>query len=143
MIEFGEKKPGVRYEDRPASYGFLLAPDKRLALIRTPMGLFLPGGGLEAQETFEQTLAREFMEEIGYQVSAAVELGQAVQYHWSEFYQTHFRKEGHFFAVQAQPVPGKTWQKDHELIWRPHSAAVKELTQEFQRWATLKLLTRN
>ena len=48
MKEFGTPLTGMTYVDRPGAYAFLRSPDRsRLAVIATPHGLFLPGGGLD------------------------------------------------------------------------------------------------
>lgn len=136
MKTFGARLESVKYRDRPGAYGFLRNADGRLALIRTPSGLFLPGGGVEAGETTEVALAREFMEELGYRILSARLVGQASQYHRSNFYGQDFHKIGSFFEVTAEPVAGAVPAVDHRLEWRTVPAAAHALTQEYQRWAT-------
>ena len=48
--EFGEILPGVQYVDRPGGYGFLRDARGSLAVVETPAGLFLPGGGADPEE---------------------------------------------------------------------------------------------
>lgn len=53
---------------RPTVYGILIE-DGKLLLSKQWDGYDLPGGGVELDETIEQALIREFMEETGVQVS--------------------------------------------------------------------------
>jgi 8-oxo-dGTP diphosphatase len=132
---FGKVLPGVVYHDRPGAYAFFFNPQSELAIIETPLGLFLPGGGVEEGETHKQALARELIEEIGWELISAKELRQSVQYHWSQFYQKHFKKVGTFYLAEARPMPGAAAHPDHKLRWMEPQMAERQLTQEFQRWA--------
>ena len=81
-------------------------------------------------------LRREIREEIGYELDSARFVVRAAQYHWSEFYRSHFKKIGSFFEVQAAPPQVPVFEKDHTLLWLVPVEAERVLSQEFQRWAT-------
>lgn len=132
---FGKIQAGVVYQDRPGAYAFIFNDQRELAVVRTPIGAFLPGGGVEAGESDEQALARELREEMAWELLSARFLRQAVQYHWSEFYQRHFKKIGSFYLVEARPLLGGIGHPDHTLYWMKPQQAARKLTQEFQRWA--------
>ena len=132
---FGQVLPGVTYVDRPGAYGFLLNDLGELAIIRTSMGLFLPGGGLDPGEDELTALARELREEICFELTRADFVLSASQYHWSAFYKQHFKKIGSFYRVEAHALPGGDCADGHELVWIPVDRARVELSQEFQRWA--------
>ena len=63
--EFGLAPPGYPCELRPGAYGVLRDGSGRIAVVLTPAGVFLPGGGQEPGEPPEQALRREFAEECG------------------------------------------------------------------------------
>lgn len=132
---FGKILPGVNYVERPGAYAFIENSRREIAVVKTNFGLFLPGGGLDPGEDELQCLSRELREEIGYEVINAIYLIRAAQYHWSEFYKSHFKKIGAFFEVEARAPAKNMCAPDHELIWLPRERAAAELSQEFQRWA--------
>lgn len=132
---FGEELPGVTYVERPGSYAIILNHLDEIAVIRTTFGYFLPGGGLDPGEEFVDGLARELDEEIGYKIINATYFLVAAQFHWSEFYQKHFKKIGAFFEVEAQPPSIPQFADGHSLVWMPRQLAQRDLSQEFQRWA--------
>lgn len=134
---FGDAVPGIQYADRPGAYGLLQNSQNQLAIVQTNMGLFLPGGGLEKGEDEVSGLSREILEEIGHALIQADFLGKAIQFHWSEFYQCHFRKIGSFYRIQTQAT-GQASAADHSLVWLTKKEASMQLTQAFQRWAVTK-----
>ncbi len=134
--EFGEVLPGVNYIERPGAYAFIENESGLVAVIRTPLGLFLPGGGLDPGESFIQGLYRELKEEIGYSLTQANLITRAIQYHWSGHYGQYFKKVGHFFETKALAPATPSLQFEHELLWFTCDKLQIQLTQEFQRWAT-------
>lgn len=135
---FGKIEPGRNYVERAGAYGFLQQPDRRIAVVETSMGLFLPGGGADPGETLEEALKREIFEEIGLQVTRAHLVNQAIQYHWSEFYKEHFKKVGSFFQVEVKAFQPVVLQHEHSLHWLTVDQSARLLSQEFQRWAVTK-----
>jgi 8-oxo-dGTP pyrophosphatase MutT (NUDIX family) len=64
---FGECDPSVEYYHRTGAY-LVIVQDGMVAAIEHRLGYLLPGGGIEGEETHEETLLRECLEEIGYDV---------------------------------------------------------------------------
>ena len=137
--QFGDADPGVNYRDRPAAFGLGLR-DGRLALVRVTYPdkapfFDLPGGGVDAGESPEQALIREFGEETGLIVQVGPRLGLANQ--------RFRRKNGEptnnlctFFEVEVQGADTRLKiEQDHELVWVEPVQALKALRLEAQAWA--------
>lgn len=133
--EFGGIEKGISYTERPGAYGFLLNELEHLAVVETPIGLFLPGGGADPGETMEAALSREFFEEIGFVILQSTFVTSAIQYQHSVYYKQYFKKIGSFYEVEAVHQAGAVPAPEHRLLWMPLDAAKRSLSQEFQRWA--------
>ena len=117
MKTFGKKDPHLHYYTRPGAYLIAIEEDC-VILMETPKGYFLPGGGLDADETHEECIHRECLEELGCTVKIHGKLAEA------EMYTVH-PTIGPFHPVQyyytgglLEPVtePGET---DHRMVRVP------------------------
>ncbi len=114
---YGEPKPGVIYEERPAVYGIAFDAQGRVATTRDPFGDFLPGGGKEPGESDEETLKREVMEELGWELELGPRLNGSDSFHYSPRYQKHFRAMAEYFIITQWRKTGAPIEADHELVW--------------------------
>lgn len=133
MRIFGEKKEGVRYLTRCGVY-LVSVCNQKVALVKTPLGYFLPGGGTEATESHSETLIRELLEETGCQITIGPYLGSA------ESYTTHYR-HGPFHPVQYYyagmigSMVRPAIEKDHALVWLSVDEALEQMFVPSQAWA--------
>lgn len=69
------------YIDRPTVKGLVFDKDNKIALICHPTENygFLPGGGIEQEETPEEAFVRECMEELGCDIEIISEIGTTLQ----------------------------------------------------------------
>ena len=63
---FGERIKGAEYLDRKGAY-LIPVENGKLAVVNTKKGYFLLGGGIDENETDEECILRECIEEIGYE----------------------------------------------------------------------------
>jgi len=128
---------------RPSAYGVVTDAVANIAVVRTPQGLFLPGGGMEPGETPRATVAREVLEECGLEVHIGAWTVRAVDFVYSPTEETHFEKRSTF--LDAQPSGRRTAgrEPDHELEWMPPQVAVASLAHPSHRWAVERWLNRN
>ncbi|MFO0960214.1 MAG: NUDIX domain-containing protein [Isosphaeraceae bacterium] len=75
--EFGTASPGAEYALRPGGYAIIFRASGEVAVVATPIGLALPGGGQEPGEAPESAAAREAAEECGLQIEVGRRVGVA------------------------------------------------------------------
>ena len=73
---FGERLANETYVVRQGVYGVVFNTEGKVAVIKNKFGHFLPGGGIEEGENFEECLRREFLEEIGYSIKIKKFIGK-------------------------------------------------------------------
>ena len=134
--EFGSAVAGQKYVLRPGSYGVIRNGAGAIAVVHTPLGVFLPGGGQESDESAEAALIREAAEECGLAIEVTRLVGVADELVYCEQEQRYLRKRCSFFAGQvrsdSQLVGG---EPDHQLKWLAPEDALSQLSHESQRWA--------
>ena len=81
MIQFGEFNAGADYVERFCAYAVIHNESGQIAVVRTRKGYFLPGGGIHSDETAEQALIREVVEETGYASVILGHIGTAADRH--------------------------------------------------------------
>jgi 8-oxo-dGTP diphosphatase len=136
---FGERLPGVEYRVRPGAYAVITAADGALAVLATPQGCFLPGGGGEAGESPAATLGREVREECGAAISIKDLLGAAIEWLYAPAEETYFEIRSLFFRAAFTEQPGAGGEDDHALVWLSPAAAIERLRRPAQRWAVGRL----
>src|SRR5262249_28261173 len=122
------------YVLRPGGYAVIFGAAGEVALVSTPSGLALPGGGQNPGEPPEDAAIRESREECGLQIALVHAVGVADELVFAADEGTHYRKRCTFFIAE---VVGRTGagEPDHELVWLPLPEAVAALRHESQRWA--------
>jgi len=135
---FGERDEGAHYVERASAYGVVEGAWGLLALVRTPLGVYLPGGGMEPGETPEEAVVRETREECGLQVRAGAWRARARQFTYPADERTHFEKLCVFVEAEVVGCAGVGTEDDHELVWADPAEAARLLTHESQRWAVAR-----
>lgn len=130
---FGEKLK-TNYTDRRGAY-LICAKDDMFAVVKTPKGLFLLGGGYEGDESAQVCISRECIEEIGYTVKVGDKLCSAEHY-------TYHKRIGYFHPVQTYYMgelvkmeESFTVEKDHTLMWIKYSDLKGKMFSPMQNWA--------
>lgn len=135
MRQFGERLSHVHYVDRPSAYAVIFRGAGEVAVVSTPHGCFLPGGGIESGETPMQTIIRESLEECGLQIRVIKPVGCADQFVFTPGSANGWCKRSEFFLAEINAPPCERKEIDHSLIWLARKDAVARLAHESQRWA--------
>jgi len=137
--EFGAREPGVHYALRPGAYAVITDEHRRVALVRTPGGVFLPGGGQDQDESLEQALVREVLEECGLHITVLDYLGTADELCCVRGNDV-CKRSAFFVAIVSRPEREIPKETDHELLWLPKDQALRGLTHNSQKWALQRAL---
>ena len=136
--KFGNKLDGIEYINRPGAYAVIVSHDRQIAVIEADNGYYLPGGGIDPDETPIEALKRELLEETGYQVNVMAELGTALEYIHASREGKYYQIRSSFFLVELGSRTGTGMERDHRLIWISLEQASRLLVRESQVWAILK-----
>ncbi len=110
--EFGTREPGRTYVVRPGVHALITDGSGRVGVMRTPTGFYLPGGGIEANESPEVALAREVREECGRSIVVGSWIGEAIE-HVHAVGEGFFSKRCQFFRGVLTGDRSKPVETDH------------------------------
>lgn len=123
---FGEVEPHVVYTYRPGAYG-LLSKDGKVGVVRSPLGFFLIGGGIETGESDEACLIREGFEEAGCELAMGEFLETVDEYVIVKGTQTAYHKRIAAYRVEIVSCGHAQLETDHELIWMEKDSALEAM----------------
>ena len=114
----------------------------QFAVVRTPEGTYLPGGGMDPGETPVDTVTRETLEECGLAIRVGSWMTAAVQFAWSEAEQTYFEKRCTFVDATVLGPDTSRLEANHELLWVDADRACEVLTHESHAWVVRRRIDR-
>ena len=126
IIKATEEEP-QGYTMRPTAKGVIFNAVGEVAIYD---GL-LPGGGVENNETFEEALKRECIEEIGHAIENINELGTVIQYR--DLSKRKYEVHGYMADVVGDAVVPTTTQESEigrTFTWVTLDEAIHTLEQE-------------
>ena len=128
--------PTGRYpiQDRPSAYAIIPNAVAQVAIVRTAAGYYLPGGGIEAEESAAAAARREVAEECGLTVVPTSWRAFATEVVTSEAESTEFVKRSTFCQAALAP-PHSPGGGEFLLEWHSVEAASKVLSPASHRWA--------
>jgi len=128
------------YPCRIGAYGVIQNNDGMLAIVKTDHNnYFLPGGGVEKNETPEECVKRECMEELGFDVEVKEKIGLLSCAFFSSKSGGNIKSTGHFFICKLNKTCAPT-EDGNTLVWLSPTDAVKMLYTDNQKKIIEKLI---
>ncbi|HLQ39758.1 MAG TPA: NUDIX hydrolase [Tetragenococcus sp.] len=142
---FGKKEAGKDYRARYGAYIIISrSNNQEVILVQAPNGaFFLPGGEIEKNETHQQTIDREMLEEVGFKVTVSEYLGEAKEYFYSSHRDTYFAHPGYFYVASDFKEVAPPTEKTNHLHWVSPDDAMLLLKRGSHRWALQKWMKAN
>lgn len=126
-FETNKPEPGKTYTQRTGAYGIIPNDQNLLAIVKTPRGYFLPGGGIEDSESEEDCVVRECLEEIGLKVKVLKKICSGNCYFYATTSNKYIASLGHFYSCEIVQMSGTKTEADHELVWLNPTETIKLL----------------
>ncbi|WP_252230857.1 NUDIX domain-containing protein [Clostridium sp. ZBS15] len=134
QMTFGEKLKDKEYKQRIGAYA-LIFKENKVAVIKLPGGYFLPGGGIEQNESNEECLRRECMEELGCTINIKKFVCIGSSYNWGRRFNGYIHSIGNFYLADSLKKVANPIEKDHELVWLNIEEAYSKMFLAHQAWA--------
>ena len=135
--QFGTRSSNQEYVLRRSAYVVLRNHDGFIAVVSTPMGVFLPGGGQHVGESPERAAVREAAEECGLQAKLETCVGVADEFVHAKSEGTYFVKRSTFYRACVVGLATAS-EPDHELVWLSTEEAEQKLSHGNHRWAIVE-----
>lgn len=140
-LTFGSKKINVHYTLRPSCYAIIFqSSSSKIAVIQKGDRYFLPGGGMEGNETKEECLHRELLEELGWAIKIDQYIGNAARYFYAEKEDIYYLNDGFFYIANMVQIQTENCEEDHVLRWMSPLHAIELLIHDHQKWAVEQAL---
>lgn len=134
---FGNWTEYINYVEREGVYGIHFDDDLKVAVIKVGDDYFLPGGGIEQEESKIECLKREFIEETGMHIEVIEFVRKMIQYHLSKNTGEYYKLIGNFYLVRMQKKIADVIEPDHELVWIHIDNARETMLLEYQAEAII------
>ena len=137
---FGVSDSRLPHVIRLSAYGLVVDAADELAIVRTPTGTYLPGGGMRSGESAEAAVGREAREECGLEVQLTSWRRAAIDHVAVPSEESCFEKRSTFCSARVLTAVSGSTEPDHLLAWETPAVALRVLTPPSHRWAVAEWL---
>lgn len=114
--KFGNPSDDKKAVVRPGIYG-VCVKDGKLLIVKSRLGGFIVGGGIESSESDEECLKRETLEEIGYDIEVKDWLEDIIEYIYVPERDKSYVKTMRFYKINLLEYITEATEKDHFIEW--------------------------
>lgn len=141
MKRIGKKIENTIYNKRPGAYVIIESDeDDKIAIATDAVGVyFFLGGGIEENETSEEALKREVIEESGYSLKNIILFDKVASWCYSET-RGYMDVEATIYIANFDKKVAKPIEEDHEIIWVNPLEYKNKLYHEYQRYILNKYI---
>ena len=141
MKRIGKKIENTIYNKRPGAYVIIECDeDDKIAIATDAVGVyFFLGGGIEENETPEDALKREVIEESGYSLKNIILFDKVASWCYSET-RGYMDVEATVYIAKFDKNVAKPIEEDHEIIWVDPLEYKNKLYHEYQRYILNKYI---
>lgn len=141
MKRIGKKIENTIYNKRPGVYVIIESDeDDKIAIATDAVGVyFFLGGGIEENETPEEALKREVIEESGYSLKNIILFDKVASWCYSET-RGYMDVEATIYIANFDKKVAKPIEEDHEIIWVNPLEYKNKLYHEYQRYILNKYI---
>ena len=132
-IIVGKKDASIQYDFRETCFGIVIKDDK-LFCTKKNNDLSLIGGGIEENESQEQTLRREFIEEAGLTIEKMKPLC-TIDCYWFTKDKRDMESLTNIYIVEVSNKIVEPTEKGHELVTIEFENAIELLPLPYQKRA--------
>ena len=114
-----------------------------MAIMRVDHRAFLPGGGANPGESWEDTVRREVVEEMGWSLRKAERIAESVEYLQPSGDRIGTRIEATFVRAELGERVAEPIETDHHLDWLDPRDAAEILTHRSHAWIVAEAAKEN
>ncbi|BEP28598.1 NUDIX domain-containing protein [Helicovermis profundi] len=134
---FGIKENKYTYIERKGVYGLEYKDDK-VFLVKSPLGYFALGGGIEPGESEEECLRREVIEEVGKFIEIGEFLEEVIEYVHVKGSEKSYKKIMKFYRIDLKENYDGKIEEDHELVELSVEDAINKMFLKGQAYVVKK-----
>ncbi|WP_042148726.1 NUDIX domain-containing protein [Paucisalibacillus sp. EB02] len=137
---FGKLVENQEYKLRKCAYAIIFNSSKdRVLTVHNKGYNFLPGGGIEENESDQVCIEREMMEETGYSLTVRSFIGTA-QYYFISSKNEFILSDGFFYLAELGEKVQNPTEVDHVMEWVHIDDMERQFIFKHQMWAVKKAI---
>ena len=142
-MRIGKKIENKQYYKRPGSYAIIESDeDNKIAIASDDVDVyFFLGGGIKENETNENALKREVLEETGYSLKN-IELFDKISSYCYSKTNGYMDIEATIYIAKFDTKITEPKEKDHKLMWVEPNEYKDKLFHEYQRYILNKYINK-